>query len=183
MKEEWRDIKGYEGLYQVSNLGRVKSLPRMVKRKNGSYSITKEKMLKPSKNKDGYLKVGFNKDGICKKFLVHRLVAMAFIPNPDNLSEINHKDECKISNNVDNLEWCTHEYNLHYGTLYERSSKARFNNPLTSKPVCQYKNGNLIQTYPSIGEAARKCGFNKSAISICCRGLYKQYKGYEWKYV
>ena len=112
--EEWRDIEGYEGLYQISNLGRVKSFPR---------PTTPGGILKINKRKDGYCSVMLCKNGKTKRFSVHRLVAQAFIPNPNNLPIINHKDENPSKNIVDNLEWCDYEYNNNYGTLPKRLSE------------------------------------------------------------
>ena len=115
MKEEWKDIKGYEGLYQISNLGRIKSL---------NYNRTKkEKILSNSTNRKGYLFVILYKNGKKKSFKVHRLVAIHFIENPNNYFQVNHKDENKSNNRVDNLEWCTQEYNLNYGTRNKRISE------------------------------------------------------------
>ena len=111
--EEWKDIKGYEGRYQVSNLGRVKSL---------NYNRTnREKILSLNKhNKNGYYSVQLSKSNVCKRFLVHRLVAESFIDNPNNYKEVNHKDENKSNNCVSNLEWCDRKYNVNYGTTKER---------------------------------------------------------------
>ena len=108
-KEYWKSVVGYEGLYMVSNWGRVKSI-----------KFGKERILKPVTNSSGYLLVGLYKNNIEKKYSVHRLVAEAFIPNPYNLPQVNHKDENKQNNVVSNLEWCTHEYNNTYGTRIER---------------------------------------------------------------
>lgn len=121
--EEWKDIKWYEGLYQVSNLGRVKSLPKDVFVSNPTftgYRHTKEKILKPSKNGAGYQVVILCNNNKKYQVYVHRLVAQAFIPNPNNLPEVNHKDENPLNNIVDNLEWCTHKYNGNYGTVNMR---------------------------------------------------------------
>lgn len=114
--EAWKDIKGYEGLYQISNIGRVKSLSRIDSRGNKR----NEKILKISKNNSGYYFVGLCKNGKVKQYLIHRLVAEAFVRNPYNYSEVNHKDEDKQNNIADNLEWCTHEYNCKYGTRNKR---------------------------------------------------------------
>lgn len=173
--EEWRDIPEYFGLYQVSNLGRVRSLG------NGNSNNSKERLLKQCKDKDGYLKVYLCKDGKQKNFLVHRLVAIAFLPNPDNLPIINHKNEDKTDNRVENLEWCTAKYNTNYGTCRKRMSKARTNGK-RSKPVAQYTlDGTLIGIYPSASEAARQ-GFNQGNVDYCCRGKYKTSGGYIWKW-
>ena len=113
MKEVWKPIKGYEGLYEVSNLGRVKSLPK--KRINGTnFYIQKERILKPQLKTNRYLGVGLIKNKIHKNFLIHRLVAKAFIDNPYNLPQINHIDCNKLNNNADNLEWCTQKQNLEH---------------------------------------------------------------------
>lgn len=122
--EEWKDIKGYENIYQVSNLGRVKRLSYVVKnpgpRANGSMLKFKEHLLKPRKITHGYLSVMLYKNGVPKNYKIHRLVAQAFIPNLLNLPEVNHKDEDKTNNQVENLEWCTHIYNSNYGTRPKR---------------------------------------------------------------
>lgn len=117
--EEWKDIQGYEGLYQVSNYGRVKSLGNEKKRN--------DKILKAQTKKNMYKQIGLHKDGIEKKYLIHRLVAQAFIPNPNNYKEVNHKDENPSNNNVFNIEWCSSSYNANYGTRKERIGKARIN--------------------------------------------------------
>ena len=160
-KEIWKPIKGYEGLYMVSNWGRVKSI-----------KFGKERILKPVTNSSGYLLVGLYKNNIEKKYSVHRLVAEAFIPNPYNLPQLNHRDENKLNNNVDNLEWCTNEYNINYGTRTERYSK----------PVLQYTlDGEFVGEWPSARECGRN-GFNQGSVSACCRGELKTHKGYIWKY-
>ena len=123
MQEIWKDIEGYEGLYQVSNKGRVKSLSRLVVRVGKPNYITKEKILKCSELQGtGYLAVSLGSNNNFKSMLVHRLVAQAFIPNPDNLPCVNHKDETRNNNDVRNLEWCTQKYNCNYGTARQRNS-------------------------------------------------------------
>jgi len=173
MEEQWKDIIGYEGLYQISNLGSVKSL-----------KYGKERILKPIKKKDGYLTVVLY-NGVEKKMYIHRLVAINFIPNENNLQEINHKDENKDNNCVKNLEWTDHITNMQYGTLVERSAKARLNHPKLSKQVNQYsKDGKtLIKTFPSAYEIQRQLGFNQSHICDCCNGKQKTAHNYIWKYV
>ena len=123
MNVEWRPIEGYEGLYEVSNTGRVRSVDRYDNRN----CFRKGKVLSPAKDKNGYLKVVLNCNGKCKTINVHRLVAQEFIPNPDNLPMVNHKDEDKSNNNVINLEWCDVKYNLSYGTarIRERDTKIK----------------------------------------------------------
>lgn len=161
IKEIWKDKKDYEGHYQVSNCGRVKSI-----------KFGKEIILELIKNKGGYYSVNLSKNGIVKNYLVHRLVAEAFIDNPDNLPQVNHRDENKLNNNVDNLEWCTNEYNINYGTRTERYSK----------PVLQYTlDGEFVGEWPSARECGRN-GFNTRHVGDCCRGERKTHKGYIWKY-
>jgi len=123
MEEIWKDISGYEGLYQVSNLGRVRSLDRLshyIRNGNPEAKLFKGRIMKQSHTTDGYLMIYLRKGGKDKYYSVHRLVAQAFIPNPENLPFVNHKDEVKDNNCVDNLEWCTHIYNCNYGTAIER---------------------------------------------------------------
>ena len=118
MKEIWKDIKGYEGLYQISNYGEVKSLE-----KKAGFSTRKEKILKQHLDKDGYVKVYLCKNNKVKFLSVHRLIAEAFIPNPNNFPQINHKDENKQNNKIENLEWCTCKYNINYGTRTKRQKE------------------------------------------------------------
>lgn len=176
MMEIWKDIKGYEGLYQVSNLGRVKSL---------NYNHTgKEKILKEGKCSGGYVCVHLCKKGKMRTVLIHRLVAQAFIPNPDNLPQVNHKDENKQSNIVENLEWCDQNYNNNYGTRIQRTSDVLINYPIFSKPVLQKdKHTNeVIAEFPSIREVTRQLGFGENAIRNCCNGRSSTSNGYKWQY-
>lgn len=162
-------IKGFEGLYEVSNIGQVRNIRtgRILKQKIGSGS-------------NGYCRVGLHKDGVQKWFSVHRLVALAFIPNPNNLPEVNHKDECKTNNRIDNLEWCTGKYNKNYGTRNQRIAKAI--SKALSKAVEQLdENGLVVATYPSTNEIERVLGYFKSAISLACLKGVKRYN-YYWRY-
>ena len=156
-------IKGFEGLYEVSNVGLVRS-------------VRTGKILKNCLDKDGYCRVGLHKDGVQKNVFVHRLVAYAFIPNPNGLPEINHINECKTDNRIDNLEWCTREYNNNYGTRNERAAKAQ------SKTVEQLdENGNVLATYLGTNQVERVLGFFNNSISQACRKGVKRY-GYYWRY-
>lgn len=169
-KEIWKDVKNYEGLYQISNKGRVKSL--------GNDRSRKEKILKLLTNKKGYLQVNLYINSKMKTFRVHRLVAETFIPNPNNYPEINHKDEDKTNNCVENIEYCTHEYNSNYGSRTERAAQA------CSKPVLQIDKttNEVIAEWQSTHEVERKLGFNNSAISKCCTGKRKTCGGFRWSY-
>lgn len=158
MKEEWKDIKGYEGKYQVSNLGRVKSLDYQGKKR--------EIILKPGINK-GYYQVGLYKYAMCKSLYIHRLVAETFIENPNNLPCINHKDENKLNNRVDNLEFCTQKYNNRYSKI---------------KKVGCYKDNKLIKIYDAIIDT-EKDGFCSTGVHACCKGIHKSHKGFEWHYI
>lgn len=159
--EVWKDIKGYEGLYQVSNWGRVKRV--------GKYILAQGYV-------HGYLKVVLSKDNKCKNFRVHRLVADAFIPNPDNLPYINHINEFKDDNRVCNLEWCDAMYNSNYG-----SSKNKIADKL-SKKVSQFTiDGDFIKEWSSAAECGRN-GYCKQSVNDCCQGKRKTHKGYIWRY-
>lgn len=169
MREEWRDIKDYEGLYQVSNFGNVRNL-------NYYGKTHRIELLKLQKTRDGYIRVGISKNSYQKFFRVHRLVAQAFIPNPLNLPQVNHKDENRSNNCVDNLEWCDAPYNSSYGTRGERISKNK------SKPVYQYTlDGELVKIWSSTQECGRN-GYTQINVSKCCRGILKKHNGYRWSY-
>ena len=177
--EIWRNIEGFPG-YQVSNLGRVKSLERKVKHRN-SYRTVNEKILKPGKNSKGYIFVILCKNGKNKKMYIHRLVCASFVQNNSLFNnEINHKDENKSNNCAENLEWCEHIHNINYGTHNERVRKSNTNNPKRSKKVICIETGKI---YPSTMEVQRQFGFNNSSISQCCRGRYKTVGKLHWKYV
>lgn len=124
MNEIWKDIPNFEGYYQASNLGRIKSVTRKAKVKilNNDYRTVKGQLLSPAKTRDGYLKVSLSKNHKRYYFKVHRLVAITFIPNPNNYPCVNHIDENKLNNKIDNLEWCTIKYNCNYGTRNKRIS-------------------------------------------------------------
>jgi len=166
MIEEWRKIKGFED-YEISNLGRVKSL-----------KYGKEKIMKPAKDKDRYLYVHLYQNKKTKCYRVHRLVAQAFLLNPNNYPDINHKDEDKTNNCVSNIEYCSKSYNNSYGTRTERASKAK------SIPVVQTDmENNYINVYQSARQVQRELGFNKSNIARCCKGKTNKVNGYKWYYL
>ena len=162
MMEIWKDIEGYEGLYQISNKGRVKSL-----------KWGKERILKPGWNTGGYLKVYLFKNTEAQDRLVHRLVAEAFIPNPYNKPQVNHKDENKKNNCVENLEWITCMDNCNYGTRNER----------ISRKILQYsKSGEFIREWVGALEVERVLGINNSDIIQCCKGRRKSAGSFIWQY-
>jgi len=183
MKEEWEDIKGYEGRYQVSNMGRVKSLERTVIDEAGRKRHLKERILKPKTERNGYLRVNLcNGSGKKKDFFIHRLVCEAFHKNPKNKPCVNHIDENKTNNSVSNLEWCTIAENINYGTRNARVGKAIAK--ANSKPVGQYtRDGELVKVWQSTREVQRQLGFDQGTISKVARGKLKTAYGYVWKYV
>ena len=177
MEEIWKDIKGYEGLYQVSNLGRIKSLDRKARIQNGAYRQVKGRIVPIRKGeKTNYPFVGLTKNHKSKMLRIHRLVADAFIPNPNNLPQINHKDGNKTNNNVNNLEWCTPSENC----LHAYRVGLHKNN----RPVECLLDGVVVKRYNSAREAERLDGFQSQNISHCCNHKYrhKRHKGYEWRY-
>jgi hypothetical protein len=196
MEEIWKDIEGFEGVYQVSNLGRVRSL--------GFDRWHKGKILKPSfDSKMNYLFVGLHKNGKTTQRNIHRLVAEAFIQNPNNLPCVNHINEVKTDNRAINLEWCTVEYNSNYGNAKKnmidsrrknnnqeeinkkiKDTKKRNQSFSCEKPVAQYTmNGTFIARYESATDAERKTGISRGGIQRCCIGRYLQAKGFIWKYI
>ena len=171
MKEVWKDIHNYEGLYQVSNLGRVKSF-----RKSTKYGSQDEYILKPHLANNGYCQVTLYDNTVRHKFLVHRLVAEAFIQNPNNYPQVNHKDENPLNNSVSNLEWCTAEYNNAYGTARIRIIDSQ------SRPVEQLLiDGRTIAIYRSVSIACEIMGVSKSSLGYAIR-KGTNCKGYFWKY-
>lgn len=183
MVEEWKDIKGYEGYYQVSNLGRVKRLLAWRGNQVKHVFIPVDEIVKPYIDNFGYKRVCLSKDCKSKHFRVHRLVAIAFIPNPYNLPEVNHKDEDKSNSCVDNLEWCTHAYNSAYGTRGIRIGKTNHNGKGAKRSVLQFDlNNNFIKRWKSMQEAHDTLGISVSKICSCCRGYCKTGGGFIWKY-
>ncbi len=167
--EIWKDIPGYVGIYQVSNNGNV--------RRKEKYKAIPG-VLHPIKKTNGYLCIDLSYKCNKKRFLIHRLVAMVFIPNPDNLPQINHKNEIKTDNRAENLEWCTQKYNNSYGTARLRTSIKQ------STAVIQFTlNGQKIKEFYGMHEAERKTGVSVQNIHKCCIGVYKSAGGFKWQYV
>ena len=182
--EIWKDVAGYEGFYQVSNKGNVRS----VARKDSRGHRYRGRVLKQGYGSSGYLHIDLHKNGKSKTRAVHRLVAEAFLPNPKGLPQVNHIDELKDNNELANLEWCTREYNVNHGTRNKRMAQAQ------SKKVraVNAKTGDVVE-FNSTAAAGRK-GYYQSSVSRACRGNYKAstgklvggdghlYKGYRWEY-
>lgn len=200
MKEIWKDIEGYEGIYQVSNLGNVRSVDRYITTKNGVVKPFKGVIRSLCLNRNGYPFVTLKVKSISKTVEVHRMVAQAFLPNPNNFPCVNHKDENPQNNRVDNLEWCTYKYNSNYGNTQKRKSqntdyskcvnnrdKVTIRRKITEKQrkeVYQYdKDLNLIKVWYSASECGRN-GFNQGHVSACCRKdkSFLTHKGFIWSY-
>jgi len=180
--EEWRPVVGFEGLYEVSNIGRVRSLTRY------------KKVIKPIITNSGYYQYQLWHNGVCRVGLAHRLVAQAFIPNVDNKPIVNHIDEDKLNNSVENLEWTTHIENCRYGTAIARRtqhidySKRRINNAgqidACSKPIAQYtKDGRFIRNWKSASECAKFYGWQISNIRRSCKNESATAYGFKFKEV
>jgi hypothetical protein len=191
INEVWKDIKGYDKLYQVSNDGKVCALERL-KNCNKGYRKINYHIMTPNIFGTKYERVGLtNSNGIRKYYLVHRLVAQAFIPNPNNYPIINHIDGNKLNNNVSNLEWCTYSHNLKHAYSIglkeftkEHKEKLKLSQYKRFKKVFQYDlQNNFIKEYESIKEASDIFKINPSNIVSCCKGnKYKSVGGYIWKY-
>lgn len=167
-KEVWKHIPGYENCYEVSNLGRVRGLDRIVERSTSPRFVTGV-VLSQSTMPNGYKHVCLRRCGKQHGFYVHRLVANAFLPNPANLAEVNHIDENKANNCVENLEWCDRSYNLKHAGGSKRRAKKRM------KPVIQQKDGKTIRVYESVNAAAKALGVSPTTISKCCRRIKNQH--------
>lgn len=171
IKEMWKDIKGYEGIYQASNLGRIKSL---------NYNQQKyEKILKPVKQKTGYYLVNLKGNAL----LLHRVIANTFLENPNNFKTINHKDGNKANNSVDNLEWCSYSDNLKHA--YKNKLKIATSNHLKKKIIQYDKNYNFIKIWGCSKDIERELKISHSNISKCCKHILHNNTagGYKWEYL
>lgn len=160
MIEKFKPVQGYAGIYEISNLGRVKSLSRIIERKDGNTRVTEDRIILPFLTKCGYHQIVLCKDGVRKKHYIHRLVANAFIENPNKLPIINHKDENKLNNRVDNLEWCSAYYNLRYGKMQAKLVKI---DVIDSK-------GDVVEVVEGIRECERKYSISKYLIKQSSNG-------------
>ena len=174
--EKWKDINGFEGLYQVSNLGNIKGL------KSG-------KILNKRFDSNGYIIASLSKEGRQKNYLVHRIVALTFIPNPENKPLVNHRDGNKGNNSCNNLEWSTYSENNRHA--YDIGLKKVSNKTIKSlierkrKEVCQIDicTGETINVWESTREASRQLNISQSSISQCCNGIRNTCGGFKWKYI
>lgn len=173
--EIWKEVEEYEGLYEVSNFGRVKSLARFAKHSVKGKRKVNETILKNVKDKNGYQLVNLHRNGKMKTVKVHRLVALAFIPNPKNKPQVNHKDGVKSNNFWWNLEWATLSENRQhaYDTGLQNSDHCK-------KKVAQIKDGKILKVWESLQVAGEQLGIQKTGISACCRGRYKISGGFNW---
>lgn len=162
--EIWKDIKGYEGLYRISNTGKV-------------YSVRNNKLFVSCTCGAGYQKVVLSDNGVYKNHLIHRLVATHFLENPQNLPMVNHIDENKKNNHVNNLEWCSHKYNMNHGTRTERAAK-KLRKKIRGTSIDEQE----VIELDSITDG-EKNGFSRLGITACLKGRNKTHKGYTWEYV
>jgi hypothetical protein len=195
MEEIWKDVVGFENLYEVSNLGNVRSLDRYVSGKLNSKRFQKGKNMTIQKTPKGYYSIILHKNGMAYQMLVHRLVAIAFIENKSNKDQVNHLDLNKSNNNMNNLEWCTNLENMrhsyanggHSGFTEKQIAAVRKNQlkaaEKRSRKVCQFdKEMNFIKSYRNSIEASKKTGSCASKISACCAGHRKTCNDFIWKY-
>lgn len=194
--ETWKSIAGYEGLYEVSNRGQVRSVVRTSKRNGNTTKTVQSTVLRIQQQSNGYLKVSLCKDGKARDFRVHRLVASAFIPNPDNLPEVNHLNEDKSDNRVENLCWSSHRDNIMHGTqlkrgVANRNQRGELNgmfgrkgalSPVAKRVIQSDSNGKVVAEYSSIREAAKAIGRTPGSITNAIVGRTSNCAGYTWKY-
>ena len=181
--EIWKSIDGYEGLYEVSDLGNIKSLERLCKSRGKRFRPTKEMIKKQVPNKQGYMLISLSKNSKCKNFSVHRLVAKAFIPNPNNFPQVNHKDENKANNEVSNLEWCTCAYNNSYGSRMKKIACALKGKTINNKAIyCLNKKGKLLYIFNSAIEASKYFNIDNSGICKAANKKLTTYGGFMWRW-
>lgn len=179
LQEIWKNIEGYEGQYQISNLGRVKSLARI----NYANHFQDERILTPVDHGKGYLLVHLSRGTKVKQIAVHRLVAETFIPNPNNKPQVNHLDEDVTNNRLDNLEWCSSQENLTYGHRIENAWKTRTANKTRGRRIKKFTiSGDLVEIYPTIIVASRENGVSGPALSAAERHNYTS-AGHKWRYM
>ena len=178
MDEIWKDIVGYEGLYQVSNMGRVRSKERIFESKGTGRYKRNAQILSLGKHSKGYLTVTLFKNGKYKRFLIHRLVAKSFLPRDIFKNQVNHIDGNKTNNNISNIEWCdSSENQIHRRDILKKKFAP-------GKPVIQIDNkGNNIREFESISQAAKSTGIKSQNISCVCQGKNRQAGGFRWEFI
>lgn len=177
-KEIWKSISGYEQLYEVSNFGKVRSIDRIVDGRNG---VVSGKILSFSNNGTGYKQVCLCKDNVKSTKYVHRLVAEAFVPNPNNYTDINHKNEKRDDNMASNLEWCTKKYNQNYNNCPLKKRLALIS--IRGKGVCSYdENGKIIKEYLCVSDV-KNDGYGRRNVVLCCQGKRRTCGGLFWAFV
>lgn len=178
LEEQWKDIEGFEGIYKVSTFGRIKSLRRICRANTCGKREVYEKILSACKSKNGYLTVVLCNKGKKRSLAVHRIVAKTFIKNFGNKKEVNHKDENKTNNRIDNLEWCDRVYNSTYGSSIEKSAIKKY------KPVdiIEEKSGKVLKSFISIKSAAEETGISNKNISSACNKNRRSAGGYCWRF-
>ena len=176
--EEWKPVKNYEQYYEVSSLGRIRSLDRKTIFKDGRVRQFYGKVLIINTvNNSGYLTVSLHDRGKSKTFLVHRIVAEAFVENPNQYTEVNHIDQNKKNNRVENLEWCTNKENVNHGNEIERGAKKQRRNFVQLD-----MDGNLVKVWSGFKKMQRETGVQRKSVYECCVGKRDSYMGYKWKY-
>ena len=183
MKEIWKDIVDYEGYYQVSNLGKVKSLKRFRIGNGNSMTIVPEKYLKHKVDRYGYTVFGLTKNAKTKMFTCHRLVAKSFLQNTNNYEQVNHINGIKSDNSVSNLEWCDHKHNMREAFRIGLCKSKKSKDNILSKRVAKIKDGEIVSVYDSITDACNHNNVVKTAITNCLRGRSKTSCGYGWTYL
>ena len=179
VEEIWKDIPTYEGIYQASNLGKIKSLERIAIKKYRGNRVVKERIMLGTINEDGYLKVHFKNNNRNNSYFIHRLIAQTFIDNPYNKEQINHKDGNKLNNKVDNLEWVTNLENQQHAWR----NRLKYYKGQNDIKVLQFNMDNkFIKEYKSITDAHKQCGISLGNICNCCKGKRSSAGGYKWRY-
>ena len=185
LNEKWKYIENTNNLYQISNYGRIKAKAKKVNAGliNNKQVLRKERIIKLQKNNLGYLHTSISVNHMFKNINIHREVAKAFIPNPNNLPVVNHKDENPSNPRFDNLEWCTHKYNINYKNRNNKASKTMLEKEDYFNRINQYDlDGNFIKQWRSIKNIEKNIKISRKSVSRCCRGLQKTAGGYKWGY-
>lgn len=184
MGDVWADIPGYEGSYQVSRNGRVRSLDRVVKYRNGAVHNYRGAVLKEKVMPNGYAVVRLTLNDVVENALVHRLVAQSFVPNPDGKPHVNHKDQNRLNNDASNLEWCTARENINYPPTKTRMIASKIEQRGRAVVQIEPSTNEIVGRFGSMGDAARFVGTSVQNIFLICRGIHGHHTaaGYKWRY-